>query len=500
MHPAITHSSNLAELVYRCAARHPARAAILGDSGAITYGELNTKMSEVARRLGDMGCLAGDRVIVAVSDPMACIASLFGAAAIGAVPVPVSPLQFAQEYNSYVKQVAPAITITDNGFSSVGGGNKDTESRQRIAPERRAPTEHFPLPVGEDDVAIIVHTSGSTGTQKAVAHSPKAVWAASENVTKVFGIGEEDRIFCLPRPYYSFGLGFGVLFPVFAGAGTIVGSPQLSLPEIGRLVAAHRPTILTAVPSALTALLKTAIPLDLSSIRFVISAGEALPVRVYDAFRERFGIEVLDGIGSTEMLTHFISNLPGQSRPGSCGVVLPGYDVLLKNDEGRPVPAGVVGSLAIQGHTSLLGYWSGSRLDRIAPKEAFPTGDKLYRDTDGYFYFCGRDDDMIKVGGAWVSPNEVQTILSSHPSVEKAFVTAYDGAGLARLVAYIVVTRGATITRGELVKQLSHMPTHTIPAFIVFLEELPLTNNGKVNRRALPHPHAARSVQEHCVY
>lgn len=492
MQSAEKHGANLAESIFRCASRYPARAAILGDSRAIGYGELSGEVSKSAQRLRDMGCVAGDRVIVAVSDPAAYIASLFGAAIIGAIAVPVNPLQVAQEYETYINRVAPAITITDAGFSVVGKeGNKYSESCKRIAHEHGSQAEEVPVPVSEDDVAVIVHTSGSTGTQKAVAHSHRAVLFAAENITRVFGIGAEDRVLSLPRPYYSFGLGFGIFFPIFAGATTIVGAPQLSLPEIGRLIATHHPTVLTAVPSALAALLKAAMHLDLSSIRFVISAGEALPIRIYDAFRDRFGIEVLDGIGSTEMLTHFTSNLPGRSRPGSIGVALPGYDLLLQDDEGRSVPDGVVGSLTVKGHTSLLGYWSGSRLDRMAPPdEPFPTGDKLYRDTDGYYYYCGRDDDMIKVAGAWVSPNEVQTILSAHPGVERAFVTAYEGPHLGRLVAYIVPTRG-TMTRAEILKHLCHLPTHMIPASIVFLEALPLTSNGKVNRRALPHPHAA---------
>jgi acyl-coenzyme A synthetase/AMP-(fatty) acid ligase len=301
-----------------------------------------------------------------------------------------------------------------------------------------------------------------------------------------------DRILSTARQFFAFGLGFGVIMPLAARATTIL-SPAKDLSQLAQTIADQRVTILCGVPSVLDVLFRASghwLDLDLSALRFIVSAGEPLPAALYDGYRERFGIEVLDGLGSTEMLTHFITNRPGDSRPGSCGVPVGGCDVLLVDDDGRPVADGEIGNLRVTGETMFLGYWNRDASACAPGAEGVSTGDKLYRDPSGGYHYCGRRDDMLKIAGMWVSPHEIEAVLRSHPSVAQCAVTTReDRGGRRRLVAYVVTHDVTSLRTSDLYRYAAEqLPDHMIPAAFVTLPALPRTPNGKLKRSGLPEP------------
>lgn len=478
------------------AALQPAHSAILADSGCVTYRDLQRFVNRSGRLLLKAGCCPGDRVLIAVQDLASFIAALFGAIKVGAIAVPVNPRSRPQEYQNYISGTAPCVALIDAELApQLAGAAAETtcvflESLLAGAGQNDDDGQDLePVPAAPHDPALILHTSGSTNRQKAVVHSHGSVMATSHNVGEMsFKINSLDRILCLPGLHHAFGLAFGMSFPLAACAGIIASSKRLDPEEVARLSKEHKPTILVAVPSALGALLKasrTWLSLDLSSVRMVISAGESLPPDVFSGFKEQFGLEVLDGIGATEFF-HFISNTPGRARAGSCGTPVPGCQVRLLNDLGQEVPDGEIGSLSVKIESAFLKYWGA---ERLAP-EWISTGDKLYRDGQGYFYYCGRDDDMLKVGGMWASPRDMENMLCAYVGIEKCFVTTReDRLGIRRLVAYIVMVPDASVTDTCLLDYLAAiLPEHMLPSAIIRLPELPLTLNGKINRAALPSP------------
>jgi len=260
------------------------------------------------------------------------------------------------------------------------------------------------------------------------------------------------------------------------------------------LLAELRPTIFCAVPSVLEVLLRAAdswLTLDLSSLRFIVSAGEPLPIQVFEKYRDRFGVEVLDGLGSTELLSHVISNRPRHARAGTCGVPVPQVEVMLVDESGVPVGDNEIGTAWVRSVPSFVEYWRRPEVTARTKVDGWiATGDKLYRSSDGYYHFCGRTDDMIKVSGQWVLPREVESVICQHPAIESAVVTTrQDPSGRRRLVAYVVPAPGVAPTVSELVRDSSvRLPEHMMPSAFVVMSTIPRTPTGKVTRGALPEP------------
>jgi len=473
------------------AADQACRIASVEPGRTTTFGELQSLTACEAARLRNAGCTAGDRVLLAIPDGADFAAAFFGAAMIGVLPVPVSPFAQPADYAYYLADSCANAVIAHASVLPrlkaqvpvlIAGGNNcqcAKTSGSNIWPARR------------DDPAFLLYTSGSTGRQKGTIHSHGNMIAASERVgSGTFQLDSSDFVYSLSKLPFAFGLGFGLCFPLYAGASTLMNPPPTNLQDVARLIATHRPTVLAAVPSVLASLIHAAetwLTLDLSSLRFIVSAGEPLPPRVFEEYRGRYGIEVVDGIGSTEMLTHFISNRPGEAVPGCCGVEVNGYQARLLDDAGNAVPTGEIGTLEVEGPTSFLGYTNGE--PRLAGGWV-NTGDRLYRDPDGYYHYSGRSDDMIKVTGMWVSPREVESAILQHPSVHSATVTAReDKHGYRRVVAYLIPAHGCSVTAAQLVRHLAQLlPDYMIPAALVILSEFPLTATGKINRAALPAP------------
>ena len=347
-------------------------------------------------------------------------------------------------------------------------------------------------PTMREDVMYWGFTSGSTGRPKAVVHSHADFVAAADLVgVGVFGLGPDDLTFSASKMYFAFGLGNSLLFPARVGAASVL-VPERPEPErVFEIIARERPTAFFTVPTLYARLLQVdgaEHRYDLSSLRLCVSSGEALPPAIFDAWRARFGGDLLDVVGSTETLHDFIANRPGAARRGSSGQVVPGFEARLVDDEGRDIPAGTVGHLLIKGPTNAPYYWN--RLERTRATmlgEWLRTGDMFSRDADGYFYFAGRADDMLKVAGQWVSPAEVEARLLEHPAVLEAGVTGrLDADGLVTPHAVVVLTQ-AHAPSDALAEALRLFARATlapfkVPRVIEFAPELPKTATGKVQR------------------
>jgi benzoate-CoA ligase len=358
-----------------------------------------------------------------------------------------------------------------------------------------------------DDVAFWLYSSGTTGVPKGAIHLQHDMLIAADAYARdTIGLRESDVSFSVAKMFFAYGLGNGLYFPLRTG-GTTVLLPDRPLPDIVfATIDRHQPTVFYGVPTSYAALLHTAEKAgrtSLGRVRLCISAGETLPRHIFQRWRDRFGIEILDGIGSTEILHIFISNRPGQAKPGSTGQVVPGYEAKIVDETGLPLPAGRVGTLMIKGDSIAAGYWNQHQATmQTFCGEWIDTHDKFMVDHEGYYWYAGRSDDMLKVSGQAVWPAEVEGLLLGHPSVLESCVTgAADDEGLLKVVAYVVLKDGyppsPELARAiqEFVKTTTS--PHKYPRAVVFVEALPKTTNGKIKRHELRHRAAVDGVLRH---
>jgi benzoate-CoA ligase family protein len=519
--PGVSRSLyNIAEeFVSRPARMHPEKMAILGTERARTYAELEALMDRVAQALREANCQPGERVLIALPDSAELVAAFFGAAKIGAIAVPVNPMARASDYRHWLENSGARIAIVDapivGEFSAdlaekalellvVYEGTSGTEKPERVA--RRILEWDDWLPARDEkvathltrasDAAFFLYTSGSGGTPKAVVHQHKDMAAAARNYAEgVLGLRADDRLFSVSKLFFAYGLGNGMYFPLHFGASTILYPERPRADEVAAVIAEHRPTVFFSVPTFYASLLRESekgLALDFSSVRLAVSAGESLPGEIFEQFRKRFGIEILDGIGSSEMLHIFLSSRPGEARAGSCGREVPGYQARILDDAGDPARDGEAGGLWVKGESAFAEYWRIPELTARTIRDGWVnTGDKFTRDAEGYFYYRGRADDMMKVSGMWVSPGEVENALLGHAAVaECAVVGNADAVGLVRPVAYIVLQKSVTNTAGGLDSEIygwlrTRLPGFKCPQEYRFVKELPRTATGKVQRYLL---------------
>ncbi len=364
------------------------------------------------------------------------------------------------------------------------------------APLRSSPGPTWPQPAGGDDSvfetwaespAFWLYTSGTTGTPKAAMHRHGSVRFVAEHYgSQVLGIRPEDRTFSVAKLFFAYGLGNSALFPLSVGATTIL-VPERSTPDTVRTVlAAHRPTLFFGVPTFYAALLAADLPAEaFASVRLAASAGEPLPAELYQRFTTHFGVDIIDGIGSTEALHIFLSNHPGEVRPGTTGQAVPGYELRLVDDADAPVPAGTPGHLHVRGGSLTTGYWCRTDTTRAAfSGEWMRTGDTYVADADGYYSCLGRSNDMIKAGGIWVSPSEVEACILRQPGVAQVAVVAVpDSDGLDKPVACVVPAAGAVLDPDQLIAACRDvLAAFKRPRHILIVESLPLTATGKIRR------------------
>jgi len=339
----------------------------------------------------------------------------------------------------------------------------------------------------------MLYTSGSGGAPKAAVHRHADMLITSRNYAQnILGLRADDLTFSVSKLFFAYGLGNGMYFPLSASARTLLNPQRTSVAHVLEMVARHRPTVFFAVPTFYAAILReTERPdhrVDFSSVRKCVSAGETLPAEIFNAWKRQFGIEILDGIGSTEMLHVFISSVPGKCKPGSCGFPVPGYEIKIVDDHGEPVPGGEIGNLWVRGASAFAEYWRIPELTaRTKRGDWVVTGDKFFCDSDGYYHYCGRADDMLKVAGMWVSPMEVENVLLGHPHIAEAAVAgATDERGLSYSVAHVVLrgnVQGSEKLAAEICEHVkARLISYKVPREVQFCSELPKTVTGKIQR------------------
>lgn len=498
------------EFIGRPARVHPDRLAILGDPHPVTYAQLASLTARVAGALASLGCRAGDRVLLVLPDSAEFIASFFGAVMAGAIAVPVNSFARPADYAHYLADCGSRFAIIHRDSLAAVLVNREAAAIERLivvdgppVPAAVPPSTAWddwlaaarpatePVPTAATDPAFFLYTSGSGGMPRDAVHRHRDMLVTSACYARgVLGLRSDDRTFSVSKLFFAYGLGNGMYFPLGVGASTILDSGRPRPESAFDVVARHRPTVFFAVPtfySALLAKVEQGLPADFSSVRMAVSAGEPLPAEIFERFRRRFGLEILDGIGSTEMLHMFLSPCPGRVRAGSCGFPVPEYSARIVDEDGRDVSRGTIGNLWVRGESAFAGYWNNPELTALVKRDEWVvTGDKFFQDADGFFHYCGRSDDMMKVAGKWVAPAEVENALLAHPAVAEAAVVGHSFDGLTRPVAYVVLRAGQGSDPGlaSHLREFVHgrLPSYKTPVEVRFVSELPRTTTGKIQR------------------
>jgi benzoate-CoA ligase len=483
------------------------RLAIVHEGRRSSYGEVARGVNRLGNALARLGVAMEQRVVLLLPDSPEFVWSFWGAMKIGAVPIPTNTLLKPHEIAYILRDSrapvviasAPLAALVEEVRSQAPGlkhvvvageaGLGQLAYDVLVAAES---AELDPAATTKDDVAFWLYTSGTTGTPKAAVHLHHDMLVCCDGFGRhVLEIGPDDRTFSVAKLFFAYGLGNALYFPFHVGASTVLYPGRPEPAKVLELITRERPTLFYAVPTAFAAMLQ--VPdaerlYDLTSVRICSSAGEPLPKAIYERWLARFGIEILDGIGSTEMCHTFIANRRGCVRPGSSGKLVPGYDAKLVDDDGRAVADGEVGNLIVKGDSACACYWNQhERTRQTIEGEWVRTGDKYSRDADGYFWYAGRTDDMIKASGMWVSPAEVEAALAGHPAVvEAGVVGAEDKDELVKPLAFVVLARGQAATPA-LVAELQafvkeRLAPYKYPRWIVFVDELPKTATGKIQR------------------
>ncbi|MHB8218005.1 MAG: benzoate-CoA ligase family protein [Candidatus Sulfotelmatobacter sp.] len=486
----------------------------------VTYRQLFESVNQVGNGLRSLGVRIEERVFLLLLDSPEFAASFFGAIKIGAVPVPVNTLLKSADYEYLLNNSRARVAIVSNSLLAAleaiprqrlpyletviivesevvesegvdGEPRPGTLSFNQLLQENSAVLQ--PAATGKDDAAFWLYSSGSTGPPKACVHLQHDMVVSSERYARaILNITEKDRCFSVAKLFFAYGLGNGLYFPLAVGATSILlpGPPKPQ--SVFEIIERQRPTLFFSVPSNYIKLLAHTAEggrdFDLSCVRHAISAGEALPASIFHRFKERFKVEILDAIGSTEALHMVISNVPGAVRPGSSGKSIPGFEARIVDDNNRLVVQGEIGNLLVNADSTCAYYWNQhEKTKNTIEGHWIRTGDKYFQDEDGYFWYAGRADDMLKVSGVWVSPMEIERALSDHPAVQEAAVVfRKDQDELPKPVACIVTRNGAAGTP-ELARELQQFVLTRLPVFkrphrIEFLLELPKTATGKIQR------------------
>jgi benzoate-CoA ligase family protein len=478
----------------------------------VTYGQLLERVNRLGNALRKLGVRGEERVALLLLDTPEFAYGFFGAIKIGAVAVPMNTMVQPAEWEYMLNDSRAGVVLISESllpqFQSiprsslphlqsivVAGATPDgTVSLRRSLEESSSGLEA--QSTSKDDAAFWLYSSGSTGFPKGCVHLHHDMVVCAELYAKaVLGITEHDRFFSVAKLFFAYGLGNGLYFSLSVGATSILWPGTPSPPNIYSAIERHRPTLFFSVPSNYASLLsyrrEQGGDFDLSTVRHAVSAGEALPAPIFQRFKERFRVEILDAIGSTEALHMFIANRPGAVRPGSSGQILPGYEARIVGDDGQPVADGEIGNLLIKGDSVCACYWNQhEKTKETIQGHWLRTGDKYYCDRDGYFWYVGRSDDMMKVKGMWVSPIEVESVLLEHPLVQEAAVIGCaDGNQLVKPSAFVVLKSGQNgspeLNEGLRQHIASRLAPHKCPQWLEFVPELPKTATGKIQRYKL---------------
>ncbi len=487
-----------------------AKIAVYSEGETSTYAQIAELANRVGNGLLNLGVDLEQRVALLLLDSPQFAAAFFGTIKIGSVVVPMNTVLRPDDYVyllndsrartlfihasiwQTIQHVRPQLKYLRHVIV-VGLDEPETSTLHDF--EKFVSNASSSLQAAEthkDDSALWLYSSGSTGFPKGCVHLQHDMLYCTEYYAKsVLGITENDITFSAAKLYFAYGLGNGLYFPFGVGASTVLYPGRPLAEDMFRVVEQYRPTIFFGVPTLYGSML--ALPdvgkrFDFSSVRICVSAGEALPADIQRRWEQTFGVQILDGIGSTEILHIFISNRAGTIRPGSTGKLVPGYAAMITDEAGHTVPQGDIGNLLIAGDSIASHYWNKhEKTKNTMNGQWIATGDKYYQDAEGYYWYCGRSDDMLKVGGQWVSPVEVENTLIAHPAVlEAAVVGAIDEEKLVKPKAYVVLREGYAPSEA-LSDELKNFVKEKLALFkyprtIKFLPELPKTATGKIQR------------------
>jgi len=473
------------------------KVAITWSGGTVTYARLHGLACATGLRLAELGVRREERVLVVMDDSPAFAAAFLGAMRIGAVPVPVNPLlQRSEDYDHYLSDSLARVAVVDAMTSEKVSGavGRVSEGVQLLTADEILelhPAETNPAGTRRDDMAFWLYSSGSTGLPKAVVHLQHDIEYTCETYARqVLGIGEGDVTFSTTKLFHAYGLGNNLTFPYWFGASTILHSGRPTPPAVLDTIEKLRPTLFFSAPTLYNAILnhEGSKGRDLSSIRHCVAAAEALPAEVWKRWKDAYGLTILDGIGSTEMLHIYCSNRLGEVRPGSSGKAVPGYELKVLDPDGAPVATGEPGDMYVKGDSALAFYWGQhEKTKRSVLGEWFFSGDRYRQDADGFYWYEGRSDDMIKVSGLWVSPVEIEGVLLEHPLVGESAVVGVEVDGFTRIKAFVIAKgEGSPELAAELQELCkSRLQRFQFPHLFEFVPELPKTVTGKIQRYKL---------------
>ena len=483
-----------------------AKIAYIDDHGTYTYAELAERANRFANALVDLGIRSEERVLLCLHDTIDFPVAFLGSIKAGIVPVAVNTLLTANDYAYMLANSrARALVVSASLLPAIAPSLGNLGRRIHVVVSRgdagahhafdsllaKADASFDAVATCPDDVCFWLYSSGSTGAPKGTIHAHASLMQTAELYARpVLGIREDDVVFSAAKLFFAYGLGNALTFPMAVGATAILMAERPTPAAVAKRLTTHRPTIFYGVPTLYAALLASPeLPAaNAVGLRLCVSAGEALPENIGKRWTAHYGVEILDGIGSTEMLHIFLSNRPGQIRYGTTGVPVPGYEMRLLDDRLQPVAQGEVGDLYIAGPTAANGYWSNREKSRATFQGAWTkSGDKFRIDKDGLYVYAGRSDDMLKVSGIYVSPVEVEAALITHPAVlEAAVVGREDDDKLTKPAAYVVLKPGLsrTATLGDELRAhvKSQLAPYKYPRWIEFIDELPKTATGKIQR------------------
>ena len=500
----------------RLAAGDGDRLALTGPAGDLSYASLWDRVRRTAAGLRAAGVEPEQRILMVMADSPHFAVVYLAAMRVGAIPVPVSTMLRSDGIAELLRDSRARFLAVTHEFAAAA------ESAAAAAPELAGILADLPLPPSggttyretpgarpvhllddlassapddsvydstADSPAFWLYTSGTTGTQKGAMHRHGSIPVVCETYgTQVLGIRPDDRCLSAAKAFFAYGLGNSLLFPLSAGAASVLLPPASRPDLIAETAVKYGATLFFGGPTFFANMLRAGMPADaLGGVRLAASAGEALPAALYQRWTAHFGVDIIDGIGMTEMLHIFLSNRPGSVRPGTTGVAVPGYDLKLVDEETGAAVAGsgVPGTLFVRGASTATGYWARYDASRLVFQgEWLRTGDTYVRDADGYYECLGRTGDMIKASGIWVSPMEVEARLLAHPAVAQAVVVAApDADSLEKPVAYVVLTAGAVVTEAELIEHCREgLPSFKRPRAVVFTDGFPTTATGKIRR------------------
>jgi benzoate-CoA ligase family protein len=478
--------------------------ALLAGEQTVTYAELARAMARTGHFLHEAGVRREDRVLLILDDTPVFHAAFLGAIRIGAVPVPVNPLDRPDTLAYYLDDSAARAVIADaaliekiapalQGGQGVAVAVANGEAGEFVSYERALegqPDELSPAGTHPDDMAFWLYSSGSTGRPKGVVHLQHDIQVTIDTYARhVLRLTEQDICFSTTKLYHAYGLGNGLSFPFAAGAAAVPVTGRMRPELILEILARNRPTVFFSVPALYAALLKLedAERGMFSSVRTCVSAAEALPAAILERWRERFGVPILDGVGSTEMLHIYCSNTPEDITPDTSGRPVPGYEMRLVNERGLDVPAGEPGDLLVRGDSCAAFYWHQHEKSKQCMRgEWFYSGDRYVQTPEGRYAYLGRADDMMKIGGLWVSPADLESCLVQHPAVSEAAVIRVSRDDVSRIKAFVICAappEDPDALAGELKQWCkANLRRYEYPHLIDFVEDFPRTATGKIQR------------------